>query len=431
MKNRKGDKCLQDDFIEVIKKQKFLKGYAFSPCHNEDYYRVDTSTEIDEDDIHDCDDKTYEVNEKVEDHQHGVLHLPSQKTKEQVIDMFSKLSGFTKRLNSKGTGYVIPGLSFMKCNCLPEAVKYLIHQNAPDKAQYNPADIDYKGIHVETYLNYAETIADKRGRLQQIEDIIDDENIVEYHQLTKACRKNPVLYDAFIKESTHFKRQLDSTRHDKENFEKQENYFGRQFRDKYGLTLDEISKLARLVAEKGLTLNEIGSLGRMLAHGSETFLTEIVHQITELYDIGIKPYQLFQLSELIADNRKELAENVLNNYVERERSIQDWLGFGYTIGYTEYGSSRDYNHLDKIKEMTAWGIESWKEFGIFMHGGYFDEFGFCRDLYDYDTELTDDDVNVGEDTMSADENYIMLWEALTNRGFNVEFIPTQLSLTLE
>lgn len=83
-------------------------------------------------------------------------------------------------------------------------IRYQIHLDSPDKAQYKADDIkDFNGFCSIDYLSSGDVM----GNVNKLMDLIDNENIITYAELTRFLRENdPVLQSSLIKDSklSHF-----------------------------------------------------------------------------------------------------------------------------------------------------------------------------------------------------------------------------------
>lgn len=92
-------------------------------------------------------------------------------------------------------------------------VRYFAHLDSPDKYQYPASQIIGHGIDVSQYL---QTDADIERMVCEIEDYIDENHIIEYAALCRACRgmeDHPDWHKCVATHTVHFKAYITSCRH--------------------------------------------------------------------------------------------------------------------------------------------------------------------------------------------------------------------------
>ncbi|MGN0736864.1 replication protein [Treponema porcinum] len=135
-------------------------------------------------------------------HWHVLLKFSNKKS-------FRQVSEITSALNA-----TIP----QKCMDIAGSIRYFIHKDNPDKAQYKPEDIvTWGGIDVQKFLMQS---ADFDDLIMKIEDYVFENNITEYSDLCNITRikhnEFPEWHRCVSSHTIHFRALLASRRH-KEN----------------------------------------------------------------------------------------------------------------------------------------------------------------------------------------------------------------------
>lgn len=160
--------------------EKFLT-WLCSPLHSEDVNELD--------------------NEKKKAHYHLIIIYKGPTTYNTILEI------------TKEIGATIP----QPISSLPNAVKYLIHLNNPEKAQYKKSDITYSAdVDLDEYFKLTKT--DERLLSFELLDFIKDQCITEFIDLVVWCRQNYKYewYD-YIKDHCYFINNLiKSQRHSTE-----------------------------------------------------------------------------------------------------------------------------------------------------------------------------------------------------------------------
>lgn len=105
-------------------------------------------------------------------HWHVMLMFPGVKTIEQVTGVCKKFGGIKPQTVSSVQGQA----------------RYLVHKDNPEKAQYNPGEIEcFSGA------DWSEIVKTSRDRYDTLEDIIafmDERKMFSYYDLVNYCRLN-------------------------------------------------------------------------------------------------------------------------------------------------------------------------------------------------------------------------------------------------
>lgn len=161
-------------------------------------------------------------------HRHLVLTFDSVKTSEQVYTFFGELFGkqiiedFQEVSDINGnvtkkkigehisvTGVAMP----QRCANKIGAIRYLIHMDNPEKAQYSKDDIICMGgANIDEMLKAS---PDETFVLQAtVESIIEEQNFTEYAVVAKYLRETDFdLYKTFTTHTMHFNAFIRSRRH--------------------------------------------------------------------------------------------------------------------------------------------------------------------------------------------------------------------------
>lgn len=103
-------------------------------------------------------------------HYHVVIMFDSVKTKEQAIELFSKIGGVGCEVVQSIRGYA----------------RYLCHLDNPEKAQYCQESV--RSLCGADYPNVIGLVTDKYKAIGEMIDFCEENNIVSYSKLLKYCR---------------------------------------------------------------------------------------------------------------------------------------------------------------------------------------------------------------------------------------------------
>ena len=196
---------LPSNFIEMIEETGIMA--TFSPVHNKDT-NADGSPK--------------------KPHRHSILIFDSVKTVEQVYKFLGELFGtvtveefdevFTdvngNAVKTKtGEHQSVPGVPLPKrCENRVGMVRYFLHLDNPEKAQYEKSEIVcINGANVDEMLKSA----DEAFVLQAtVESIIEEQGFTEYAVVAKYLRESDFdLYKTFTTHTLHFNAFISSRRH--------------------------------------------------------------------------------------------------------------------------------------------------------------------------------------------------------------------------
>lgn len=118
-------------------------------------------------------------------HRHILFHFPSVKSQNQIKEI-------TDKIHSVGQERVIDPMSM---------ALYLIHRNAPDKAQYSPDDVICFNCN---YMEYILKGQDASSLIGDIIDYIEDQNVRSFATLIQYCRKHQQEWLHIIYGRTYF-----------------------------------------------------------------------------------------------------------------------------------------------------------------------------------------------------------------------------------
>ena len=197
---------LPDDYLDKIEATGI--NAIISPLHNADFNADGTAKKL---------------------HRHLVLTFDSVKTAEQVHKWFGELFGvvITEEFQefSDMNGNIVKGDKIgekisvngvampQKCANKIGAVRYLIHMDNPEKAQYDKADIIcFGGANIEEMIKAS---ADETFVMQAtVESIIEEQGFTEYAVVAKYLRESDFdLYKTFTTHTMHFNAFIKSRRH--------------------------------------------------------------------------------------------------------------------------------------------------------------------------------------------------------------------------
>lgn len=182
---------------------KVPKGYKWglSPLHDKDTWSEDDEKKNPE----------HKAGENKKHHHHAIFQFPSQKTRNQMCELFGDIFGYG---NDEETS--VKGVQFKKCESMSGSVQYFTHINHPEKYQYNIDDIQaFNGFDVERHLKHEPTQAEMRKMLDDIEKIIKYNDIIELVDLIEFLNdeEDKTMLDIVrITHRSHFRDYLASRR---------------------------------------------------------------------------------------------------------------------------------------------------------------------------------------------------------------------------
>lgn len=164
-----------ENYLEVLDTMQIP--YMLSPWHNQDINK-----------------KTGELKKS---HKHGALFFESLKSYSQISDLISD--------NLNGPSHVEVVMS-------PKGMfDYFTHAENPEKTQYDIKDIEYGGgFNLDQFLLEQDT----ESVLNEVIDIIEEQNFIEFGDLVHYARaNNPVLLSLIVDRTFFFAKYLDSRRY--------------------------------------------------------------------------------------------------------------------------------------------------------------------------------------------------------------------------
>lgn len=157
-----------------------------SPLHNRDTYEKDAK------------DGSYKKGDTKKEHYHIVFCFDSVKTRTQVVEVLAKLGKIPspeRVLSTRG------------------AIRYLVHRDNPEKAQYSPDDIQvFGGVDLRKLINSSDDEeAENTSRMAQILSIIQEHQLCTFAQLADFLMRDATdLFDLFRKNSYFFGQYIKS-----------------------------------------------------------------------------------------------------------------------------------------------------------------------------------------------------------------------------
>lgn len=141
-------------------------------------------------------------------HHHTLFMFDAIKSAEQVFTIFSGLFGASE------SGSIVGVATPQQCNDRNATVRYMIHKDNPEKAQYDVADIvGHGGADPAEIMRYSatETIA----MMVEMEEYIEEHGITELAAFSRAIRYNrPEWYTILAtKQTRYFSDFIASCRH--------------------------------------------------------------------------------------------------------------------------------------------------------------------------------------------------------------------------
>nr|CRY95755.1 hypothetical protein [uncultured prokaryote] len=147
-------------------------------------------------------------------HYHLLLMFDAVKAKNQVVDIFGELFGFSE--NDSIIGIATPQTVSDRC----ALVRYMAHLDNPSKVQYDVADIvGHCGADPAEIMRYNQT--ETINMMIEIEEFIEDKNITELCDLSSMIRyehpdwytmvatKCTVYFNAYIRSRRHKMQRID------------------------------------------------------------------------------------------------------------------------------------------------------------------------------------------------------------------------------